>query len=383
MSIKARRYGIGAVLLLGLFAAWINIADKNYVYKAVFYNFANIDDNKIFEQREIEAPATSQPWPLAEKYNKLQLPPKLEKLHQDIQSVAFLVIKNDSILYEQYWGGYSDESLSNSFSMAKSIVSMLVGVAIKEGKIKSVEQPVGDFLPAFKKGDKAKIKIKHLLWMSSGLNWDESYSNPFSMTTEAYYGTNLKKIIKRLEVASAPGEEFNYKSGDTQVLAFVLKAATGKNLSELAEEKLWKPLGAKEDAEWSVDHRGGIEKAYCCFFSNARDFARLGKLYLHNGVWNGDTIVPPAYVKASITPSGIIDADTQKKVDFYGYQWWLLPDYKGQEVFYARGILGQYIIVIPEKNILIVRLGKERAERIGKHPGEVFAMIDAVNEMVD
>lgn len=382
MSIKTKRYGFGALLLIGLLVSWIHVADKNYVYKAVFYNFADIDDNKIFEQRKVEAPTKHQPWPIAENYNKLQLSPELNELHEDLESIAFLIVKDDSILYEQYWDGYSDESLSNSFSMAKSIVSMLVGVAIKEGKIKSVEQPVGDFLPGFDEGPKAKIKIKHLLWMSSGLNWDESYSSPFSMTTEAYYGSDLRKVIKRLEVVEEPGEKFRYKSGDTQILGFVLEAATGKSLSELAEEKLWKPLGAKEDAEWSIDKPEGIEKAYCCFFSNARDFARLGKLYLNRGIWNGDTIVPPAYVESSIKANMLTDATDNKPVDFYGYQWWLLPNYKGLDVFYARGILGQYIIVIPEKELIIVRLGKERADKIGKHPGEVFKMIDMVNELV-
>lgn len=383
MNRKAKSFGIGAVMLLALAAAWIHMADKNYVYKAIAYNFADIDDNAIFEQRTVDSPAVPQPWPLAAKYNTGQLPTELEQLHQELESIAFLLVKDDSILYEQYWDGYSDESLSNSFSMAKSIVSMLVGVAIKEGKIESVDQPVGDFLPRFKKGNKAKIRIKHLLWMSSGLNWDESYSNPFSMTTEAYYGTDLKKVINRLDAEEEPGQQWSYKSGDTQVLGFVLEAATGMSLSEYAAEKLWKPLGAAHDAEWSVDNPSGIEKAYCCFFSNARDFARLGKLYLHNGTWNGDTIVQPAYVKASLTPNNLVAAGTGEKVDFYGYQWWLLPKYKGQNIFYARGILGQYIIVIPEKDIIIVRLGKERGERINNHPSEVMAMIDAVNEMVE
>lgn len=245
-----------------------------------------------------------------------------------------------------------------------------------------MEQPVGDFLPHFRKGDRAKIKIKHLLWMSSGLNWDESYANPFSMTTEAYYGTNLKKIINRLEAVEEPGQRWIYKSGDSQILGFLVKEATGKNLSEYASEKIWKPLGAEHDAEWSLDRPHGMEKAYCCFFSNARDFARLGKLYLHHGIWNGDTIVPPAYVQASLTPNGLINSDDGKKVDFYGYQWWLIPNYKGQDIFYARGILGQYIIVLPEKNIIIVRLGKQRAEREGEHPGDVMGMIDGVNKML-
>jgi CubicO group peptidase (beta-lactamase class C family) len=382
MNRKAKRFGVGFILLLVLGVSWIHMVDKNYMYKAVVYNFADIDDNDIFDQRVIKASETPQPWPLAAKYNKVELPSELEKLHQDLQSVAFILIHNDSILYEKYWQGYSDKSLSNSFSMAKSIVSILVGTAIKDGKIESVEQPVSDFLPGFKKGDKAKIKIKHLLWMSSGLNWDESYSNPLSATTEAYYGSDLKKLIKRLEAVEPPGKEFSYKSGDTQVLSLVLKAATGKSLSELAEEKLWKPLGAEHKAEWSLDQPEGIEKAYCCFYSNARDFARIGKLYLHNGIWNGDTIVPPTYVQASLKPNGLPDAGDKAEVNFYGYQWWLIPNYKGQDIFYARGILGQYVIVIPEKNIVIVRLGKERGERINKHPSEVLAMIDAANKMV-
>ena len=221
-----------------------------------------------------------------------------------------------------------------------------------------------------------------MLWMSSGLNWDGSYLNPFSMTTESYYGTNLKKVIDRLEAVEEPGRQFTYKSGDTQVLAFVVQAATGKSISELAEEKLWKPMGAVHDAEWSVDKPEGIEKAYCCFFSNARDFARFGKLYLHNGVWNGDTIVPPAFVQASLTPNGLSKKVDGKKVDYYGYQWWLLPDYKGQDVFYARGILGQYIIVIPDKDLVIVRLGKERSEVVDNHPTDVRDIVDAVNKMV-
>ncbi|WP_187261184.1 serine hydrolase domain-containing protein [Pontibacter beigongshangensis] len=382
MGRKATYILLFMVLLLGGLALWLHLTDRNYVYRALRYNFADIDDHLIFEQRTIAAPSHAQPWPLAAHYNKLTMPASLQQLHQELESVAFLVVRHDSILHEQYWQGYSDKSLSNSFSVAKSIISLLVGVAIKEGKIKSVEQPVSDFLPAFREGDKAKIRLKHLLWMSSGLNWEESYSSPLSITTEAYYGTDLKKVVGRLEAVEPPGQQFSYKSGDTQLLAFVLEAATGKTISAYAEEKLWHRIGAAHDAEWSVDHEEGIEKAYCCFFSNARDFARLGKLYLNNGVWHGDTIVDPAFVRTSLSPHWLPAATDNQKVDYYGYQWWLIPDYKGQEIFYARGILGQYIIVMPEKEIVIVRLGKQRADKVGQHPGEVLAMIDAVNEVV-
>lgn len=382
MNRKTKRFGLGTVLVLGLLAAWLHMADKNYVYKALYHNLADIDDHLIFHQRKIEAPATSEPWPESSKYNKIELPQELQQLHQDMGSVAFLIIKSDSILYEQYWDGYSEKSLSNSFSIAKSIVSVLVGVALKEGAIQSLDQPVGDFLPEFREGAKSRITLRHLLWMSSGLNWDESYGNPFSMTTEAYYGSDLKKVIGRLEAVEEPGQKFEYKSGDTQILSFVLEAATGMTLAEYAEEKLWKPLGAEHKAEWSVDHVKGNEKAYCCFFSNARDFARIGQLYLNRGVWRGDTIVSPDYVRASLMPSRLPSAATGETTDLYGYQWWLLPDYKGQFVFYARGILGQYIIVIPEKALVIVHLGSGREPRSEKHSPRMMAIVDAVNKMV-
>ena len=372
---------MAVLLVAGLAAVWLHVADKNYVYTALRYNFPDIDDYRIFTQREIDAPAEAAPWPVSKNYNTLTFPDELEAQHRELESVAFLVVKQDSLLHEQYWEGYDAASLSNSFSVAKSIVSVLVGIALKEGKIKSLEQPVSDFLPEFAEGDKAAIKLKHLLHMSSGLNWDETYTSPISMTTEAYYGTNLKKLIGRLQAVEPPGQSFSYKSGDTQVLSFVLEAATGKTLSEYAEDKLWRPIGAAHDAAWSTDRPDGNEKAYCCFFSNARDFARIGQLYLHNGIWHGDTIVDPAYVKASLTPSGL-STDEGKKTDFYGYHWWLLPDYKGQDIFYARGILGQYIVVIPEKELVIVRLGRKRGERIDHHYSDLLTMLDAVNKVV-
>ena len=362
------------MLVLG--AGLLSFSGKTYVYRALYYNFAGIDDNRIFEERIIAAPAP-QPWPVSAQYNRKALPESFLTKQKELETVAFLVINRDSIRQEFYREGYRSKSLSNSFSMAKSVVSMLVGVALKEGKIKSLDQPVGDFLPEFKKGAKAKITLRHLLTMSSGLNWDESYSNPLSMTTEAYYGDDLKSLINRLEVIETPGKEFLYLSGNTQLLAFVLEKATGMSLSNYAATRLWRPLGAEQPAEWSLDKKDGTEKAYCCLYSNARDFARLGQLYLHNGIWKGDTIVPPSYVQASVTPTSLPDKLTGAKPGFYGLHWWIVPDYKGLKIFYARGILGQYIIVVPEKELVIVRLGEKRGEKKGMHLQDVYDLTDA------
>lgn len=375
-----RKTGLIILAVLLLFNVWIYLSGKTFFYKALYYNFANIDDYKLFPERIVSKSPRPQPWPLASTYNKKPLPEKLAKILEEISSVSFLIIKDDSLCHEYYWDGYGKDSYINSFSMAKTMVSALVGVALQEGKIKSIEQTVGEFLPDFSVGEKSKIKIKHLLTMSAGTNWNESYSNPLSVTTEAYYGSDLRKIINNLESASTPGETFNYKSGDTQILGFVLEKATGMSLSKYAAEKLWSPLGAENNAIWSLDKEGGMEKAYCCFNSNARDFARFGNLFLHNGMWNGKRILPEDYATISVKPNMLKNTEGES-VDYYGYSWWTIPNYKNQNIFYCRGILGQYIIMIPEKNIVIVRLGKHRGNDIGHHYAEVYEMIDAVNGM--
>lgn len=372
----------GVLLTILLLIIAVNLlilgTGRIYLYKTIRYNFSNIDDGKIFPKRYVMV-GKPEPWHISKQFNKKSLPDSLEKYLIDLKTVAALVIKNDSIIFEKYWDGYSDTSHSNSFSVAKSMVSLLVGIAEKEGKIKSINDPVCTYLPEYKKNIGIEVTIKNLLTMSSGLNWDESYSNPLSMTTEAYYGSDLKSILKKLSPKDEPGKKFSYKSGDTQLLGILLSKIYAKSLSDVMSEKIWKKIGAEHPAYWSLDDENGIEKAYCCFNSNARDFARIGKLMMNNGVWNNDTIIPQKYIKDAITPSELIDEETNNKVDYYGYQWWILPEYKGMnDLFYARGVNGQYVIQIPSKNIIIVRLGDKRGEKVGKtvHHKETFDLID-------
>jgi CubicO group peptidase (beta-lactamase class C family) len=260
--------------------------------------------------------------------------------------------------------------------MAKTFVSVLVGIAIGEGKIKSVDQAVGDFLPEYKEGENAKLTVKHLLTMSSGIDFDEDYISPFAYPAKAYYGSDIRTLTMKYKLVETPGKVFKYLSGNTELLAFVLEKATGKSISEYASEKLWIPIGASKSAFWSLDHENGVEKAYCCFNSNARDFARIGALYMHHGNCNGKQIVPEEYVKNSILPAHLVDEEN-KPNDRYGYSWWML-DYKGMHIYYARGILGQYVVAIPDKNILMVRLGHKRSkEKVKDHPKDLFVYIDA------
>ena len=352
------------------------ITGNSYVYKTLYYQYAGIDDYKHFENRTVKA-GTYIPIPDAASYNKTKLSKEFRDYLLQTQTTALLVLKNDSVYYEEYWDSYGPDSYSGSFSMAKSIVSMLIGIAIDEGKIKSVDQKVSDFIPEYEEGLNAQLTIRHLLTMSADFDWDESYASLFSPTTKAYYGWNLEKMLLHLEVAEKPGIVFNYQSCNQLVLAYILKKVTGKTLSEYASEKLWLPLGAKSDALWSIDHKDGLEKAYCCFNSNARDFSRFGTLYLHNGMFNNKQIVSEDYVKKSTEPAPLVDAEGVKS-DCYGYSWWL-ADIGQEKVFYAQGILGQYIFVIPGKNIVAVRLGKKREPK-GDMPASKYIMSSIIND---
>jgi len=362
-----------------LFNVWLIVTGKVYFYKALVYNFADVDDYKIFANNTISKSETPLPWKISSEYNNPPISQKLQQELDELESIAFLMIKDGEIAYEHYWNGYDLNTISGSFSMAKSVVSLLVGIAIDEGKIKHITDPITTYLPPQFGNEFSHITIQHLLTMSSGLNWDESYSNPFSMTTEAYYGYDLTSLMSTLKPESKAGIRFRYKSGDTQLLGIILQQATQMSLSEYASVKLWQPLGAEHDALWSTDNETGLEKAYCCINATARDFARIGQLVLQNGNWQNSQLIPENYLQKAQSACMLLDNDAEN-VTYYGYQWWLIPAYKGHDITYARGILGQYIIIIPNLNVVMVRLGKKRGNHFQNHVNEVFSMIDEAIE---
>ncbi len=349
---------------------------RYYIYKAIVNTYfkgrsgPSIDEYGIFANRVVKT-GTPQPWPISKTYNKKSIPAAYLSQIEGFKTEAYLIIKNDSLCYEQYWDGYSDTSHTNSFSMGKSIVSILVGIAIQEGKIKSIDEHVSDFIPSFKVGMDSLLRIKDLLTMSSGMDFKESYVSPFAYPAEAYYGNDLIGNTLKYKVVSQPGKEFIYLSGNSLLLGYIVTIATGKTLSDYASEKLWIPMGAEHPAFWSLDQEGGMEKSYCCFNSNARDFARLGQLYLDSGKWGGKQLVPKDYVLASTKPA---------LSEHYGYNWWIL-NCDGHQVPYCRGILGQYIFVIPDKNMVVVRLGKKRGVVNDNVPSDALIYLKAAFEM--
>lgn len=365
--------GIGIFFLVLFFYF---LFSPQYVRKALIYQKVGIEDYKIFHNREVKAGEYKE-WKLDSLYNNYQLSGAEDSIFNHYETVAFLVIHDEKILFEKYWEGYSENVLSNSFSMAKSVISLMIGIAIDEGKIKSVDQKVVDVFPAFNtSASNADLRIRDVLTMSSGLNWDESYGSLYSTTTEAYYGNDIYNQIVGLEVVEDPRKQFKYLSGNTQLLGLIVQSATGELISNYASEKIWSKIGAQHPALWSLDKENGTEKAYCCFNSNARDFARIGQLVLNNGMWDSTQIVSQQYIVESTSPAKYLIDENGKQVDFYGYQWWIIH-HKNMEIPYARGILGQYIFVLKDKNAIVVRLGHKRdEEQIGHHRKDAIKYLD-------
>ena len=346
------------IIFFGLLIAVLYITDTDYLIKAVRtiyakgYTTAYLEDYKEFDNEVVEN-GTPQPWPNHIDYNKTKETDNLKAINEANGTIAYVIIKNDSIWFENYYDGYNKDSKSNSFSMAKSYVSGLMGKAIEEGYIKGLNQPVGDFFPEFSEGLAAKMTVGDLSSMCSGTNWDEAYYSPLSITTRAYFDDDLEKVILGLKVVDEPGTKYKYASGDTQLLAMVIEKATGKKMYDYLTESFWKPLGSENATLWQVDSEDhDLVKAYCCIASNAKDFARFGKLYKDHGKWNGKQVLDSAFVAKSVTPRFTSSPE-------YGYGWWL-KDIGDKHFFMMRGHLGQYVIVEPNDNVIIVRLGHSK-----------------------
>lgn len=362
--------------------------------KAVRYLIPDLGDSAKFENVTIQKSVT--PF-----YFKNNFPSKIYdslKTHLDTSLIGtktnvFLVIKNDSIIYRYLSEGNTLAVRQPSFSMAKSFVGTLVGMSVDKGEIKSTDELVISYLPELAKNDERfkRLTIQHLLDMRSGFDFKERSFSPFSQITRSYYGADLKKIVGKLKFKNEPGKVFEYQSINTQVLAFILEKATGKGLQELMQERLWKPLGAESDALWSLDKDNNI-KAFCCISATALDFAKIGRLYLNGGNWEGNQLVSKNWVAITTNP------DTLAKLR-YKNQFWATRDFKffkdsvsavnsltkeglkhpvernpDGRFFYAKkvydykaqGMFGQSVYVNPQNKVIIVRLG-DRQKKVNFH----------------
>lgn len=364
------------VLVVGLY-----IFGYDYIFKGIQvvymtgHTTAFIDDYTYFDNRSIETSKT-QSWEFSKSYNSAKPTKKLKETHQKYETSAFLIIKKGKIWHEYYSENYDKFSKTNSFSMAKSITVSLLFKAIQDGYIDDLDQPITDFIPDYKGEYASECTVGDLASMASGLNWDEHYYSPFSMTAKAYYDNDIKDLLLGLKINEKPGETFKYLSGNTQLLGIILEKATHKSLSEYLSQSFWRPMGMNDLGFWQLDDvENGMEKTYCCISTNARNFAKFGQLYLQKGQWKGEQLLKPSYVKLATKPR-FDDAE------HYGYGFWL-SSYKDKNIFAMRGILGQYVIVIPEDNLVIVRLGHRRSpKKINQFPEDFYIYIDETYRML-
>ncbi|MBR3677494.1 MAG: serine hydrolase [Alistipes sp.] len=389
------------------------------VTRAIKYGNASVDDYTVFEQDTVAKGLSTFKFADAQQNNALidtlkfdiylsksdtllNLTLRETMDYMDVPSAA-IVIQNDTILFEHYSGGWNRDSQSCIFSVTKTITSMLCGIALKDGYIKSLSDPVTDYIPELKDADPtfAKLKIEHLLDMTAGLKFNENYSwNPFSKMAKLYFGNNTLKVLKSLKFINTPGENFSYDSATTALLGIVIERATGKSYAQYLSEKVWRPLGMERDALIGLDSKKHhTAKSFAGLTTNVRDLAKIGKLFLNNGVCNGVQIVDLTFVNRCLsTHTAGISGKAQSE---YSYSWyWGVADeedgkrkffntldelklyYKNHPEkrvrqikknlkngyfavlhnggFWGFGLYGQVLYVNPEKNMVAVFLGADR-----------------------
>jgi CubicO group peptidase (beta-lactamase class C family) len=323
-------------------------------YNALFWTpeqkvagFRNSD--KIFWTRTIEAGGSAYPLPHA-KRELSDVEIKLNDATMTVneyftkQNVAgLLVIKDGNILYERYGLGNTEDSKWISYSVTKSVVSMLIGAAIRDGYITRVDEKVTDYLPRLKGSSYDQSSIANLLQMASGVKWNEDYADPKSDVVTASWGTiDLYEFLRNKPRDAAPGEKFNYNTAETNLAGTLLRSAIGNNLSTYLSEKIWRPFGMESDGSWNLTEWGGGEAGGCCINATLRDYGRVGLFALADGrLADGRQVLPPNWMRQSTTPS--------KGFGGYGYFWWL----NGPHDFNASGIFGQGIYVNREEEVVI------------------------------
>lgn len=332
--------------------------------------------HRIFWTRKIEAGDSAYPLPYAKRdLNDVKIRSSGKTMTVDEyftgQNVAgLLVIKDGKILYERYGLGNTEDSQCVSYSVAKSVVSLLIGAAIQDGYIGSVDEKVTDYLPRLKGSSYDQSSIANLLHMASGVAWNEDYADPESDVATAPWNTiDLYEFVRVKSRAAAPGEKFNYNTAETNLAGTLLRSAIGNNLSAYLSEKIWKPFGMESDGSWNLTEPGGGEFGGCCINATLRDYGRIGLFALAEGrLADGTKVLPPEWMSESTAPS--------KGYDGYGYLWWL----NGLNAFSAIGIFGQGIYINPKEQIVVALHSARSVASDDSDWAWQDALYDAINE---
>lgn len=333
-------------------------------------NFRHMAD--IFPFNLIEAPTDAYTIPVKSKDASFELVAQgfqkpLETLLADFSTTGFLVIRNDSILYEQYFTGAEESDLFTSFSLSKSITSLLIGIALDEGKIESVEDPVDQYIPTLKGTGYEGVTIRNILQMASGIKFSEDYDDPNSDINQVMFNlyvdfAHLDEWITGFNNEVPQGKKHYYQSINTEILAVILQKVYGKSMSEVLTEKVWQPMGAELDANWNTDEYG-MEIAFGFLNASLRDYAKIGLLMLHKGEFNGNRIVSEKWVTQS---TNIRPGEPRPEIgegNGYQFHWWI-PQGNNEGEFMASGYMGQVIYVNPTRNVVIVKTGTEETKHL-------------------
>jgi len=354
------------VALLIIISLGLVVTGNAYIFRGLQLTYlkgeatANIDDYIDFDNRTIHAKDPIL-WDKDPNFEQVILTPTLQNALDTDETVAFAIIKDGKLVYENYWQDYDANSHTNSFSMAKTVTTMLYLKAVEDGYIDSFNEPITTWLPEYADNEYAQsCTLADLSAMTSGYDWTEDYYFPINPTAESYYGHDLVKQMVNRDFVEPCGGAFEYSSGDTQMLGIALARALqphGYTISSYLEEKFWQPLGMKGDAYWSLDGAANIEKVYCCLNASALDFAKFGQLLLNGGEWQGEQLLSKEHVDLMVTPN--TDAFAAGQAPIYGHSVW--TDMGSPIPYYAMlGHLGQRVLVLPEENAIIVRLGKQK-----------------------
>jgi len=286
----------------------------------------------------------------------------VEAITTKANTQGVIIIHNDSIVYQRCWGDITVDRLATVFSVSKSITSLMCGIAVDDGYIRSIDDPVTEYLPELKKKDKMwqKLTIRHLLDMQSGLDFDDTYSlslkhyKRLKAIARLNYGHNIMKQIRGLKFRCEPGTEHRYESMTSQILGVVIERASGHRFADYLSEKVWKPLHMESPAVINIDSpKRDVPHTFGGISTTIQDLAKIGRLYLNRGMWDGKRIVSEEWIRQST------EYDTSN--DGYHFNWYNANSYgrEGEEHpgFYALGIIGQVLYVNPHKHLIMVRIG--------------------------
>ena len=378
--LRRARYALWSLAGLCLVVAaylgvWAIVQGPVTVYRIVVNGTTTVDDYKLYPARPLTAsprPHRFQETPRPE-LERLPVPgfagSNLGDFLARTDTIAFVAIQGDRLLFERYFHGRDRSSISQAFSTSKSILSFLVGAAIGAGLIGSVDDAVTRYVPELAAAGFGKVRIADLLQMKSSMDYVEN-DNPFGRHVRFNYTNHLESEILALRVKPVPDDRFIYKSGENALLGLILKRALkGKSIAQYTQERLWDSLGMEYGGLWSLDREGGMEKTWCCLSAAARDFAKIGVLYRDGGMWEGKALVSKKWIDDS-TRQGAYSAEQWKRANVspafwnYGYQWWLVDQARGD--FTSRGKDGQFIYVDPARGVVLVRLGTRNGMIDGK-----------------